>query len=291
MKSGFVTIVGRPSSGKSTLMNKICGYKISIVAPSPQTTRNKVRGIVSDTRGQLVFIDTPGFHSSERTLNRHLRDLVVSSFEDIDVVLYVLDVTRKPGEEEERIFDIVLKRKEMVLAALNKIDIAETSTNTHRTFLEAHLESSRIYTISAVTGAGIPELHSAMLDLAPVGEAFYPDDYYTDQDPEFRVSEIIREKAINRVKEELPHALYVEIADMETTDGGSGLWIRAFLNVEKTSQQGILVGKSGAMIREIRREAQRELAQIFPYRIHLDLRVKVSTKWRKKDPLLKKIIF
>lgn len=291
MKSGFVTIVGRPSSGKSTLMNAICGYKISIVAPSPQTTRNKVRGIVSRPEGQLVFIDTPGYHSSEKMLNKHLRELVFSSFEDIDVVLYVLDVTRKPGEEETRIRDLVLKRKDLAIAALNKVDLAKGGPAGHRDFLADHFDTNRIYDVSALTGAGVEQLLAAMVDLAPEGEAFYPDGHYTDQDPEFRVSEIIREKAINRVKEELPHALYVEIADMEISENGKGLWIRAFLNVEKTSQQGILVGKNGTMIREIRRRAQTELSEIFPYRINLDLRVKVSAKWRKRDPLLKRLIY
>ena len=272
-------------------MNVICGNKISIVAPSPQTTRNKVRGILSDSRGQLVFTDTPGFHTSERTLNRHLRELVLSSFEDIEVVLYVLDVTRMPGEEERQILSIVAERKDIAIAAINKMDIPGSGAETHRSFLAGHIPDARIFEVSALNGTGIQEMLSCMLDIAPEGEAFYPEDYYTDQEPEFRVAEIIREKAINRVKDELPHALYVEIADMEITDQEKGLWIRAFINVERPSQQGMLVGKNGTMIRDIRKEAQRELGRLFPYRIHLDLRVKTSPKWRNKDPLLKKIIY
>ncbi len=302
MKAGFVAIVGRPSAGKSTLLNSICGYKIAITSPTPQTTRNKIRGIYTEERGQLVFIDTPGFHLSEKKINRHMTDLITSSLDEVDAVLYVIDGTRESGPEEDAIFQILLPIQEKLVIACNKKDLPE--------YTDHLMPSIQFHAVSALIGTGIEELKTALFEIVPEGECMYPADLYTDQDPEFRASEIIREKALRKVRQEVPHALYVEIADMETNiQPGSGpapmedtdvepptsnlprkLWIRAFLVVERESQKGILIGKGGTMIKSIRQEAQKELGSIFPYRIHLDLRVKVHHKWRKKDPLLRRLI-
>ncbi len=291
MKSGFVSIIGRPSSGKSTLLNALCGYKVSIVAPTPQTTRNKIRGIVNGPAGQLVFIDTPGFHSSERRLNLHLKDLVVSGLEEVDLLLYVLDVTRPPGAEEHGVFEIASAHHRRSVVALNKIDIGRENLDSTKRFLDGAFAPERVFEVSAVSGEGMEELADGLFEFAPEGEMMYPEDMYTDQSPEFRVAEIIREKAINRVKQEVPHAIFVSIADMETSTDGQNLWIRAFLNVERESQKGIVIGKGGTGIKAIRTEAQKELGKIFPYRIELDLRVKVVSDWRKREALLRKLIY
>jgi GTPase len=291
MKSGFVSIIGRPSSGKSTLLNALCGYKVSIVSPTPQTTRNKIRGIVNAPAGQLVFIDTPGFHTSERRLNLHLKDLVVSGLDEVDLLLYVVDATRPAGEEEWLLCDIASQHKERTIVALNKTDIGRKHIRSARQFLEGSFPPERIFEVSAVTDDGLAELSEGLFAAAPEGEIMYPEDMYTDQSPEFRVTEIIREKAINRVRQEVPHAIFVSIADMETSTDGESLWIRAFLNVERESQKGIIIGKGGVGIKAIRTAAQKELAQIFPYRIELDLRVKVVSDWRKRETLLRKMIF
>lgn len=291
MKSGFVTIIGRPSSGKSTLLNALCGYKVSIVSSVPQTTRNRIRGIVTKEPGQLVFVDTPGFHTSEKRLNLHLKDLVVSNLDEVDLVLYVIDVTRPPGNEEKLLLEIAAENRGKVIAAINKIDLAADGADTVREFLETGLDSDNIFEISATEKVGLEALTEALFAHAPEGEIMYPEDMYTDQTPEFRASEIIREKAINRMRQEVPHSIFASIEDMEVSEDGESIWIRACLNVERESQKGIVVGKGGKMIKAIRIAAQKELTEIFPYRIDLDLRVKVVKEWRRREHLLRRIIY
>ncbi len=290
MKSATVSIIGRPSSGKSTLLNYLCGYKVSIVAAPPQTTRNKVRGIVTGEEGQLVFIDTPGFHTSEKKMNTYMKELVLSSLEDIDLLLYVVDSTRIPGEEEEALFDVARNYSPRLIVAVNKIDVVENRADLIEETMRKRLGDVEMVRVSGKEGTGASELLHALFSRAPEGEQMYPDDFYTDQEPTFRASEIIREKAIKQVRQELPHSLYVEVADMEADEESEKLWIRAFIVVERESQKGIVVGKGGTVIRDIRKEAQQELGSLFPYRVHLDLRVKVQPKWRKNDVLLHKLI-
>ena len=291
MKSAFITLIGRPSSGKSTLMNELCGRKISIVAPSPQTTRNRVRGILTDTRGQLVFIDTPGYHISDKKLNLQLKTVSVSALEDADLILYVIDSSRSSGEEEENLKNLLKRFNEKLIIAINKTDLPGSNSKGITGELKELFPEAAILPVSALKADGIEDLKLVLFDKSPDGEKMYPDEFFTDQEPEFRASEIIREKAINRVKEELPHAIYVEIADMEVSDDGKVLWIRAFLIVERESQKGIVVGKGGAGIKVIRVSAQKELNEIFPYKVNLDLRVKANTKWRRNDQLLKRLIY
>ena len=291
MKSSFITLIGRPSAGKSTLMNEICGHKISIVAPSPQTTRNRVRGILTEERGQLVFIDTPGYHLSDKKLNIQLKTVSVSSLDDADLILYVIDSSRRAGEEENNLSDLLGKYHAKLIIAINKIDLSENDTDKLYDNLKEKFPEATIIPVSALKSKGIEDLKTSLFNNSPEGEKMYPDEFFTDQDPEFRAAEIIREKAINRVKEELPHAIYVEISDMEEAEEGKVLWIRAFLIVERESQKGIVVGKGGVGIKAIRVAAQKELNSIFPYRVKLDLRVKANKKWRRNDQLLKKLIY
>lgn len=292
MKSAFVAVIGRPSSGKSSILNAVCGHKVSITSPTPQTTRNKIRGIYTESRGQLVFLDTPGFHLSEKKFNRKMVELIQNTLEEVDLVLYVMDAGRPPGPEEEKIAAALVPYQEQVVIGCNKQDLPENAAAQIREFIDTRLPSCKLQETSAVTGNGLPELITALFVLAPDGELMYPEEFYTDQEPEFRASEIIREKALRRVRQEVPHALYVDISDMEVQGEGepATLWVRAFLMVERESQKGILIGKGGRIIKEIRTEAQKELEELFPYRIRLDLRVKVNRNWRKNDMLLKKLI-
>jgi len=293
MKSGLTAVIGRPSSGKSTLLNNICGHKISITAPSPQTTRNTVRGIYTDKRGQLVFLDTPGYHNSEKKFNIYMKNLAESTLRECDLVLYVIDLHRPLGQEEEELMKLLSETKRPVIAALNKTDLNPSlaARDAVARELRSRLPDSQLCVISALKGTGLDELKEMLFHQAPEGELMYPQEYYTDQDQEFRISEIIREQTVNRVRQELPHAVYVEIEDIETGEAEQHLWIRAVINVERESQKGMIVGKKGSMIKEIRVDSERELSEIFPYRISLDLRVKVDPKWRRKDPLLKRLIF
>jgi GTPase len=289
-RSAFVAVVGRPSSGKSTLLNTICGHKVSIVSTVPQTTRNKVRGILTRPEGQLVFVDTPGFHHSEKKFNRYMREIVVSALDEVDLVLYVIDTSRRPGLEEEELSELLAPHAGRLVVALNKIDLAAGHADEYRYALREAIPDKQVYPVSALDGTGVSELLEKLFAMAPTGEQMYPEEFYTDQPPEFRVAEIIREQAIVRTREEVPHAIYVDVADMEMSEDGDELWVRAFLVVERESQKGILVGKGGGMIRSIRQEAEKELAELFPYAVRLDLRVKVSPKWRRNDPLLRRLL-
>lgn len=286
-----MAVVGRPSAGKSTLVNRLCGEKVAIVSPVPQTTRNAIRGILTRNEGQLVFVDTPGRHQSERKFNKKLMELGERVIADADLILYVLDVSRKAGPEEEAIVRLLAPKASGLIVALNKTDAADAGAA--REFLKKELPllpQDNSIEVSALTGSGCDALLSLLFRMAPPGGALYPEDCYTDQDVQFRISEIIREKAVVRLRQELPHALYVEIADAEFREDRTKLWVRAFLIVERESQKGMVVGKGGAMIRDIRLAALKELNSIFDWEVELDLRVKTSRDWRRNDRLLKKLI-
>ncbi len=290
MKAAFVALVGRPSSGKSTFLNRVCGGKVSIVSPVPQTTRNRVRGIHNGPPGQLVFVDTPGFHSSERKMNLRLRELTLEALKEADLVLYLVDVTRPPGEEELALCGVLRGSEDRLVVGLNKIDVQPNHRALAERELSGALRSPRLFPLSALSGEGLEALLAALWRLAPEGQAMYPPDYYTDQTPEFRIAEIVREKALRDLREEVPHALYVHIEDLELRKENTELWARGFIFVERDSQKGILVGRGGERIRATVRDAEAELSELFPYAVKLDLRVKVRPRWRRDEALLSRLI-
>lgn len=295
IKSAFVAIVGRPSAGKSTLLNALCGHKVAIVSPVPQTTRNRIRGIVNRERGQLIFVDTPGFHESTRTFNRHMRGLIEETIRDAEGILYVVDATRAPGDEELALMKIVADHGDLpTTVAINKIDTTPSGRRESlRTLVGSRLPNATPVEISAKRGDGLEDLLRVIFSSAPEGDPVYPDDFYTDQPPEFRVTEVIRQHAMAGLREELPHSIYVDLLDMEVHEHESGdeqLWIRAAILVERSSQQGMIVGKDGTGIKRIRQAAQKEIASLFAYRIHLDLRVKVDPNWRTNDRVLDRLV-
>ncbi|MDR0710089.1 MAG: GTPase Era [Spirochaetaceae bacterium] len=292
-KAAFVAVVGRPSAGKSTLVNTLCGEKVAIVSSVPQTTRNAIRGIVNRAEGQLVFVDTPGQHLSERKLNRKLAGVAGRVQAEADLVLYVLDAARTPGAEEEAVAARLKGGESRTVAAINKIDSNTADRKAAEEFLREKLpglEQNRCFPVSALRNEGTEPLLECLFDLAGTGDPFYPEEYYTDQDPAFRIAEIIREKAINHLRQELPHSLYVEVADTELRENGARLWVRAFIVTERESQKGMIVGKGGRMIKIIREEALADLKRIFDWKIELDLRVKASRDWRHNDAVLRRLI-
>jgi GTP-binding protein Era len=297
-KAAFVAVVGRPSVGKSTLVNRICGEPVAIVSAVPQTTRNAIRGIVNRDEGQLVFVDTPGRHASEKKLNKKLMDVSGRAVGESDLVLYMLDATRAPGPEEEAVADMLVPFSEKTVITINKMDEKNADGESLLAFLKNRLpkiDDAKIFKISARKNEGIEPLLSCLYGMAAAGEPYYGEEYYTDQDVSFRIAEIIRGQAINRLCEELPHALYVDVADMEFKDNGSNpekklLWVRAFIVVERESQKGMVVGKGGEMIKAIRLAALKDLKKIFDWKIDLDLRVKTGKDWRHNDTVLKKLI-
>ena len=291
MKSATVSVIGRPSSGKSTLVNTICEMKVSITSPTPQTTRNKIRGIYTDQRGQLVFTDTPGYHLSDKEINKRMQDVTVSALKDSDMILYVIDGKRKGGKEEEAISLMIEKAKVPTVVAINKTDIlSKEEMEESRNFVSSRLPSVPILFISAKNDEGVDEVLIELFKNAKEGELLYDENQYTDQDLEFRISEIIREETISTLTDELPHVIFVDVSDLEWNEETRTVWIRAFINVERDGQKGFIVGKGGSGIKRIGTEARKEIKTIFPgSTVRLDLQVKTAEKWRQNSIVLDKV--
>ena len=291
-KTALVTIIGRPSAGKSTFLNTASGEKISIVSEMPQTTRNAIRGIVNTSLGQIVFVDTPGYHESEKKMNLKMRTIVADQLLSADSVLYVIDSTKVCGSEESLITGLLKEHQNKIVVAVNKIDQKNSRPQDVRNFLKKELpdlDAAKIIDVSAKEDKGINEVLRAIYDLATVGPHLYPEEFYTDQEVDFRIAEVIREQAINRLEDEIPHCLYIQIADMEMKTPNK-MWCRAFICVEKESQKGIVIGKGASMIKTIRVESIKQLRKIFDYKIDLDLQVKVDKNWRQNDLRLNKLL-
>lgn len=291
-KTALVSIIGRPSAGKSTFLNTASGEKISIVSSIPQTTRNAIRGIVNTSLGQLVFVDTPGLHLSDKKMNLRLTKIASDQIADSDAILYMIDSTRDHGEEEELIANLALPHADKTVIAINKTEAPGAKVDAVRSFIKKlfpDFPEERIIEISALEDRNINQVLKALYDLAEESPHLYPEEFYTDQEVEFRIAEIIRGQAINRLKQEIPHALYVSIEDIRMT-GPNHMAVCAYLCVERESQKGIVIGKKASMIKEIRVESIKECRKIFPYRVDIDLRVKVDKNWRQKDKVLDKLL-
>ena len=293
MRSGVVCIIGRPSAGKSTFLNSVCGGTVSIVSALPQTTRSSVRGILTAEQGQIIFIDTPGYHISEKKINRRMQLIAENRLQEGDVILYLIDAVRPFGEEELAICALLKNKQDRLIAGINKTDSpAARPGQTRLSVMQAlpDLPQERIFELSAQEKTGLEPVLASLFSLLPEGALLYPEDFYTDQPVDFRIAEIIRGKAISRLYEEIPHALYVDIQDMEMKKNGKELFVRAFLCVERESQKAMVIGKGAAMIKAIRVESQKELRKIFPYRVQLDLQVRVDKNWRQKDRVLQSVL-
>lgn len=291
-KTALVTIIGRPSAGKSTFLNTAAGEPVSIVSPVPQTTRNAIRGIVNTSLGQLVFVDTPGYHDSEKKMNLRMRNIVKDQLDSSDLILYIIDATRSCGDEENLIVELLKEHQDKVVVALNKCDESRAIKVHVHHFIEKSLPeipAERVIEMSAAEDWGVNDVLKALYAMAKEGPHLYPDEYYTDQEVEFRIAEVVRGEAINRLEDEIPHAVYVQIADLEMRSPQK-MWCRAFLCVEKESQKGIVIGKGAQMIKAIRLASEKKLDEIFDYKIALDLQVKVDKNWRQRDATLDKLL-
>ena len=291
MKCASVAIIGRPSAGKSTLINTICESKVSITSPTPQTTRNAIRGIYTDSRGQLIFTDTPGYHISDKGFNKRLQEIATSSLEETDSVLYLVDATRPAGAEEDAISYMLSGLSVPVVCCINKKDVlTQEQIDTATEYLKTHMPGRQVLVTSALEDQGVDEILIELFKHAPEGQLMYDENARTDQNLEFRISEIIREKAMNSVSQEIPHAIMVEVADLEYNEQENKVWIRAFITVERESQKGIMVGKGGNNIKNIRIAAFKDIKKIFPQsKLELDLRVRVNGKWKTNEMTLQKV--
>lgn len=279
IKSGFVAIVGRPNSGKSTLINALVGAKVSIVTPVPQTTRNRILGIVNRPDAQIVFMDTPGIHKPLSRLNQQMMAFVRQALGDRDLALLVVDASVAFGKGDEFALTLLKQYAPKSILALNKIDLIRKLRLLPLMDRYAKLhEFEEIVPISALDGSGLGELAEAVVKLLPEGPQYFPPDVYTDQPERFLSSEIIREKVILHTHQELPYVTAVLIDEFEETETITR--IHATIVVERESQKPIVIGAGGARIKQIGTEARRELEKMFPPKVFLELFVKVKSHWR-----------
>jgi GTP-binding protein Era len=284
VRSGFVAVAGRPNVGKSTLVNALCGGKVAIVSDKPQTTRRRIFGIANGEDWQLVLVDMPGFQRPRDPLTEHMQRTVDAAFEDVDAVQLVLDARDRIGAGDRyvarRVFDLAVP----VVIALNKVDRLKPAQIAEQMQRAAELgDFHALHPVSAKTGDGVGELRQELVDLLPEGPAYFERDQRTDLPLQVQVAELVREKALQLTREELPHAITVEVEEL--TDKA----VRASLYVETESQKQIVVGRGGAMIREIGTRARPEIELALGHAIFLELRVKVKPKWRRDEALLERL--
>jgi GTP-binding protein Era len=287
-RSGFVAIVGRPNAGKSTLVNRLVGQKIAIVTSKPQTTRNRIQGIVTKPEGQIIFIDTPGLHEADSALGRQMMQEVAAALEGIDVLLLMVDATRPQTHADDLLLEKAKRFRGKTILALNKVDrLPKPKLLPMIEAFAKTFEFSAIVPISALNGTGCGELLDEILKQLPEGEPYFPEDQVTDQPERFLASEIIREKAIQVMYHEVPYALAVFVEKFEETP--KLLRIEAVMNVERDSQKKILIGHKGEMLKKIGTEARKELESILGAKIYLGLFVKVTPDWRENPQKVREL--
>jgi GTP-binding protein Era len=285
-KSGFVAIVGRPNAGKSTLVNTLVGRKVSIVSPKPQTTRNRIQGIVNREDAQIVLVDTPGIHKPNSALNRAMMDELQHALEGVDILSLIVDASVEFGAGDRFSLEWVKRFHGPVFLLLNKVDrVKKPALLPLIDRYRNAFEFAEIFPISAITGEGCFDLTKAWLERLPEAPPYFPTDQFTDQPERFLAAEIIREKAILATREEVPHAVAVLVDTFDETD--KLIRIRATIYVEKEGQKGILVGKQGATIKNIGTQARKELEDILGVKIFLETLVQVQPRWRENPSLVR----
>lgn len=275
MKCLNVALIGRPSSGKSTFLNTVLGAELSIVASTPQTTRKAIRGIYTEERGQLVFIDTPGISDFDKRA-KEISKASLRSINNAEAVLFIVDAFDDEREEAEKLIYILSGVKVPILVLINKCDaVKKEKIERRKAYIKENIKDAKIFEISALRDEGIDEVLIELFRIAEEREPVFSPEVWTDESLEDRVSELIRGASLSHLQKELPHIISVSLEDIELKNGG--IWIRAFLNVERDSQKGIVIGKNGKVISAIRKDALKSLKNVFPESkgITLDLQVRV----------------
>jgi len=280
-RSGFVSIVGRPNVGKSTLLNQIMHNKVAITSERPQTTRNAIRGVHTTDDAQLVFVDTPGMHRPRTELGRRLNRLVRNTVDEVDVAVFLLDATGV-GKGDAFIASELKRHTTPVLVVLNKIDVVDPPALLRARDAATALMDTDPYGISARTGDGVDELVVTLVAAVPEGPVLFPPDALTDQSPTQAIAELIREKALELTRQEVPHSIAVLVDEME------GAEIHATIYVERDSQKGIVIGRRGAMLKEIGTRARHDIEEVLGRKVYLDLHVKVAHDWQSRDASLER---
>ena len=281
-KSGFVTLVGRPNAGKSTLLNALMGKKIAITSNTAQTTRHRLRAVLNTDNAQIILVDTPGIHKPHDALGEELNRSAVKALEDVDVVAMLIDASKDVGTGDEWVAAQVRACRSTKICVLTKTDLVDAETlNRQRAAAELLAPWNAMVGLSSVSGYNLDAFVEEVTALLPEGPAWFPQDMETDQPLEVMVAEFIREKILRTFSDEIPHAIGVQVEDMHEGDDGRTEFISAFIYVERESQKGIIIGKGGASIKAIGSEARADLQQLLGCPVYLDLRVKVKKNWRR----------
>ena len=291
MKSGFVSFIGRPNAGKSTLLNRLVGAKIAIVSDKPQTTRTRILGVKNYADAQVVFLDTPGIHRPLHRMNVRMMHTAVETMREVDVLGVVVDVAEPAGKGDRFVAELIKDVKVPIVLILNKVDLIRKTRLLP--IMEEHAKDGRfadIVPVSATTGDNIDRLERVLIDRLPEGEALYPADYLTDQPERFLAAEIVREKLLQFTHAEIPFSSAVMIDRFEEPVGPDGI-LRLFCTivVDRESHKPIVVGRAGAMIKKIGTAAREELERFFSTKVFLDLHVRVKSEWREDDRVLSQI--
>jgi GTP-binding protein Era len=284
VRSGFAAVVGRPNVGKSTLVNALCGGKVAIVSDKPQTTRRRIAGIANGPDYQLVLTDLPGFQRPRDPLTERMQRTVDQALEDVEAILFVLSARERIGAGDRFIAERVFSLRAPVVIALNKVDRLKPGHIAEQMARAAQLgDFHALHPVSAVTGDGVDALRDELVALLPEGPPYYPPDQRTDLTPELQIAELVREKALQLTREELPHAISVEVDEL--TDKV----VRATIFVETESQKQIVVGNGGAVVRQIGTRARPEVELLLGRKLFLELQVKARPKWRRDEAMLERL--
>ena len=287
-KSGFVTLIGRPNVGKSTLMNHLIGQKIAITSNKPQTTRNRIQTVYTDERGQIVFLDTPGIHKAKNKLGEYMVNVAERTLNEVDVILWLVEPTTFIGAGERHIVEQLKKTKTPVILIINKVDTVDKKEiikymDTYRKVYDF----AEIIPVSALRAQNLDTVLDQIFKYLPYGPMFYDEDTITDQPQRQIVAEMIREKALRCLDEEIPHGIAVAIDQMKERKGGGMFDIDATIICERDSHKGIIIGNGGSMLKRIGSEARRDIENMLEAKVNLQLWVKVKKDWRDSDFLMK----
>lgn len=294
-KSGFVTLIGRPNVGKSTLMNNLIGQKIAITSSKPQTTRNRIQTVYTDETGQIIFLDTPGIHKAQNKLGEYMDSVAERTLSEVDVVLWLIEPTTFIGKGEQHIAELLSATKTPVILVVNKIDTVEKGELLPVIDKYKDIVNFKACVpVSAVTGENKEDLLKTVFDLLPKGPMYYDEDVVTDQAERQITAELIREQALRRLKDEVPHGVAVVIDSMKEEKDTSVrhshkniMNIEATIFCERDSHKGIIIGKKGAMLKEIGTNARHQISDLLGMKVNLNLWVKVKKDWRNSDSLMK----
>jgi GTP-binding protein Era len=285
-RSGFVSILGRPNAGKSTLLNALIGAKVAIVTDKPQTTRTLVQGVWTEPNAQIVFLDTPGIHDAQSLINRRMMKAVAEALEGRDLLLYVIDATREASEDDAKALEWLKRTETPAIAVINKIDLLDNHAQV-LPVIERHKalhDFAEYVPLSAAAGDGVDALRKLIARRLPAGPAYFPEDHLTDQPERFLLAEIIREKILQVTRQEVPHSVAVTIEQWEETPRLAK--VEATIHVEREGQKPIIVGTGGARLKEIGTQARVEAEQLLGRKLFLQLYVRVTDKWRERESFL-----